>query len=171
MFLEAIALIRTMPCLAEPGRIIVMGKPSQELTDVLPYLAVLPNVISYNPNTASLTFRRQPGFITLLEDRVFITQVKDIEEGLELLSTLVDAINATWDHRHELKPVMEPRRTPRLLDVWSLLPKTNCRQCGEATCMSFAAALLQSKRKLQDCTPLMTEDTFIDQRTTLAALL
>ena len=92
-FLQSIALERTLPCLAEPGKIIVVGKPSRSLDDVLPYLATLPNVIAYNPQAQALTLRRQPGLITLGPKRVSITQVKDPEEGLELLATLVEAIN------------------------------------------------------------------------------
>jgi ArsR family metal-binding transcriptional regulator len=33
--------------------------------------------------------------MTLYPDKVYITQVKDTEEGLELLQALVDAINTT----------------------------------------------------------------------------
>jgi len=79
MFLVAIFLIRALPCLAEPGKIIVIGKPSRPLADVLPYLATLPNIIAYNPQAHSLTFRRQPGFLTLYSDRVHITHDKDTE--------------------------------------------------------------------------------------------
>jgi ArsR family metal-binding transcriptional regulator len=49
MYLEAISLSRTTPCLAEPGKIIVTGRPSRRLDEVLPYLAALPGVIAYNP--------------------------------------------------------------------------------------------------------------------------
>lgn len=63
MFLEAITLTQTTPSLAEPGKIIVTGKPSRPLDDVLPYLATLPGVIGFNPETLTLTLRRQPGFI------------------------------------------------------------------------------------------------------------
>lgn len=171
MFLEAIALTKTLPCLAEPGKIIVVGKPSRELAEVLPYLATLPNVIGYNPAANTLTLRRQQGFITLYADRVYITQVKDVEEGLDLLPKLVDAINATWAHRDELIPRTAPHHAPRLLDLWSLLPRTNCGQCGEATCMSFAVALLQHRRQLSDCIPLATEADHADRRATLEAML
>lgn len=64
-FLESIALIRTLPCLGYPGKIIVVGRPSSPLADVLPYLAALPGVISFHPEARSLTFRRQTGLITL----------------------------------------------------------------------------------------------------------
>ena len=54
MYLESIALTRTLPCLAEPGKIIVIGKPHRSLGDVIPYLATLPGVIAFNPETRTL---------------------------------------------------------------------------------------------------------------------
>lgn len=171
MYLESIALTRTLPCLAEPGKIIVIGKPSHPLDEIIPYLATLPGVIAYNPETRTLTFRRQPGFITLYPDKVYITQVNDADEGLELLKALVEAINTTWDHRAELVAVMAARRAPRWLDIWSLLPQTNCKRCGEATCMAFAAAILQGKRLLSECLPLLSDGAFADRKAALEAML
>ncbi len=72
-YLDSIALTRTLPCLAEPGKIIVIGKPHRSLDEVLPYLATLPGLIAYNPEARTLTFRRPVGFMTLYADRVYIT--------------------------------------------------------------------------------------------------
>ena len=149
----------------------MIGKPSQLLTEVIPYLATLPNVIVYNPVACTLTFRRPRGFLTLYADKVYITQVKDVEEGLELLNALTDAINATWAHRAELAAVTSVRKPPRWLDIWTLLPQTNCKQCGELTCMAFAAALLQQKRLLTECPLLVADPAFGEQRATLEAML
>ncbi len=84
-YLDSIALERVRPCLAELGKIIVVGKPSRSLGEVLLYLATLPNVIAYNPQARSLTLRRHPGLITLSPERVSITQVGDSDEGVTLL--------------------------------------------------------------------------------------
>ena len=70
-YLKAISLTQTLPCLAEPGKIIVIGKPDRSLDEVIPYLATLPGAIAYNPKTLALTFRRQPGFLTLCPDKVY----------------------------------------------------------------------------------------------------
>lgn len=168
---DAILLIKTLPCLAEPGKIIVIGRPNHLLDEVLPYLATLPGVIAFNPDARTLTFRRTPGFLTLYADKVYITQVENADKGLELLAALKDAINITWEQRHELTAVTKARRAPRLLDVWSLLPQTNCRQCGEATCMAFAVGLLQQKRALADCLPLQTNSDFTDRLASLEVML
>ena len=149
----------------------MIGQPSQPLTDVIPYLATLPDVIVYNPATCTITFRRQHGFMTLYADKVYITQVKDLEEGLGLLRALTEAINATWLHRTELVAVTAARSAPRLLDIWVLLPQTNCSQCGESTCMAFAAALLQQKRSISECPILVTNPTFEGRQATLEAML
>ena len=101
---------------------------------------------------------------------MYITQVRNAEEGLELLATLKDAINATWEHRCKLAAVTMARRAPRPLDVYTLLPQTNCKQCGEATCMAFAFGLLQHKRMLTDCPPLQADVAFGDRRATLEAM-
>ncbi len=170
-YLESIALTQTLPCLAEPGKIIVIGRPSQSLAEVLPYLAALPNVIVYNPYTLSLTIRRQPGLIALEPDHVSITQVVDTSEGIRLLEALKDAINATWDHRAALVAATQPRRRPRPLEAWALLPQTNCKDCGEATCMAFAFGMIQGRRELAECPVLTKTEAMHDRRLALQSLL
>ncbi len=154
MFLDSIALTRTQPCLADPGKIIVIGKPGRTLELVIPYLAALPGVIAYNPESCVLTFRRQPGFLTITPEQVMITQVIDTDEGLELLAALKEAVNSVWDQREQLTPITSRRTSARPLDIWALLPQTNCAECGEATCMAFAFLLIQGKLTLAECAPL-----------------
>ena len=37
------------------------------------------------------------------------------------------------------------------MDIFKLLPRTNCRDCGQATCLAFAMQIAQKKAKLEDC--------------------
>ena len=37
------------------------------------------------------------------------------------------------------------------LDIYKLLPKTNCKECGFSTCLAFAMALAQKKASLDKC--------------------
>jgi ArsR family metal-binding transcriptional regulator len=170
-YLDSITLTRTLPCLAEPGKIIVIGKPSHPLDEVIPYLATLPSIIAYNPDQRTLTFRRQPGFLSLQREEVYITQVKDVQEGLELLAALTESVNAVWEHRHELVAVTTSKRTPRPLDIWELLPRTNCKQCGEATCMAFAVGLIQHNRTLMECPILASDPNLSDRQVAIKAML
>jgi 4Fe-4S ferredoxin len=40
------------------------------------------------------------------------------------------------------------------LDVYKLLPKTNCKRCG-MLCMPFAVELLKGEKQPEDCPPLL----------------
>lgn len=175
-YLDWITLEKCLPCLAEPGKVIVVGKPSRSLEAVLPYLAALPGVIAWNPQALALTFRRQPGFLTLYIDKITVTQVQDAGAGLAVLEALKDAINATWDHRQELMAVTQRKRAPQHLDVYALLPQTNCKayahpQCGEASCLAFAVLLIQQQHTLEDCPILQQDPAYADRRLTLEAML
>jgi ArsR family metal-binding transcriptional regulator len=171
MYLETIYLTQTLPCLAEPGKIIVIGKPDQPLDRVLPYLANLPGVLAYNPETLTLTFRRPCGFLTIYPDKVYITQIANEQEGRQVLNDLVDAINAVWEHRSSLLPINQPKRAPNHLDIWQLLPRTNCQQCGEATCLAFAVGLNQHSRSIDECPILRADTAFAERRATLEAMI
>jgi len=43
------------------------------------------------------------------------------------------------------------------LEIFKLLPKTNCKKCGMPTCLAFAMQLTQKKAKLEDC-PYVSEE-------------
>ena len=43
------------------------------------------------------------------------------------------------------------------LDIYKLLPKTNCKDCGFSTCLAFAMALAQKKSSLDKCPHVSVE--------------
>jgi len=44
------------------------------------------------------------------------------------------------------------------IDVYKLLPKINCKECGEKNCMAFAAKLVSREKSLENCPLLLTEE-------------
>ncbi|TDA27871.1 MAG: hypothetical protein DSO01_01880 [Archaeoglobi archaeon] len=58
-----------------------------------------------------------------------------------------------------------------VLDVYNYLPKTNCKKCGEQTCMAFAVKLLNGEKDIKDCKPLFEERKYMGIRETLIAPL
>jgi len=41
------------------------------------------------------------------------------------------------------------------IEVYKMLPMTNCKECGESNCMALAAKLVNREATLQDCPPLL----------------
>jgi acetyl-CoA decarbonylase/synthase complex subunit gamma len=44
------------------------------------------------------------------------------------------------------------------IDVYKLLPKTNCKECGEENCMAFATKLVNREVTLEKCKPLLAKE-------------
>ena len=46
------------------------------------------------------------------------------------------------------------------MEIYMLLPKTNCKKCGLPTCMAFAVGHLGREKKIDECTPLIEEKKY-----------
>jgi acetyl-CoA decarbonylase/synthase complex subunit gamma len=53
---------------------------------------------------------------------------------------------------------------PSPLEIYALLDKSNCKDCGYDTCMAFATDLLERKIKVTDCTHLMQDKKQVKNR-------
>ncbi|MFW9826574.1 MAG: acetyl-CoA decarbonylase/synthase complex subunit gamma [Candidatus Thorarchaeota archaeon] len=60
---------------------------------------------------------------------------------------------------------------PSPLEVYALLDKSNCKDCGYDTCMAFATDILERKVKLQDCSHLMQDPKQLKNREKLIQLI
>jgi acetyl-CoA decarbonylase/synthase complex subunit gamma len=43
------------------------------------------------------------------------------------------------------------------IDVYKLLPRTNCKECGEENCMAFATKVVNREVPIEKCPPLLTK--------------
>jgi len=44
------------------------------------------------------------------------------------------------------------------IDVYKLLPKTNCKECGEENCMAFATKIVNREVQVDQCPPLLKKE-------------
>jgi acetyl-CoA decarbonylase/synthase complex subunit gamma len=49
------------------------------------------------------------------------------------------------------------------MEVYKYLPGTNCGDCGEKTCVAFAAKLIERTVKVEDCPPLLEEKDMYEE--------
>jgi DNA-binding CsgD family transcriptional regulator/ArsR family metal-binding transcriptional regulator len=82
------------------------------------------------------------GVAALFEDR---------DQALEFLERLLVFLNDLNSRRNSLKPNYKTWKPVPVLDIFRILPQTNCRKCGYATCMAFAAALSREKTPADGC--------------------
>jgi len=158
MLLEKIDIEHVEPCFADETKIRLIARIPVDVSELLPYLnAVLANA-TYVPERPALTFTKGPRLVTVYPRKVTIAKADDIPDAEETLSWLAERLNYVHEHRGEIEPVYEKKVKIKPLDIYGLLPQTNCRECGERGCLAFALLLLQEKHRLRDCPPLYGEE-------------
>lgn len=157
MYLNDILLQEIQPCTAQGNRIKIKAMMQRDISEIFPYLnAEIPSTV-YNRSRNWLTFRIGEKIVTLYPERLTVTKLKNETDAYETLDMIQEKINEVYENREKISPDFEMKKMPTPLDLYKLLPKTNCRKCGEMTCLAFAGKLLVSNAKLDRCEMLSKE--------------
>jgi ArsR family metal-binding transcriptional regulator len=142
-----------------------------DIREVLPYLnAVLRNGI-FHPDHPAFSWRKDGLEIAVWPNRIAVEPFETRESAKEMIEELVILVNETWEKRAEIEPDTTRRENLQPLELYRLLPKTNCKACGESTCFNFALKLAAGQVKLEQCGPVCSEDAYAEQLSQLQFLL
>lgn len=168
--LREIEITHILDCIADPTRIRVVAELSDDVSEVMPYLNAVIGKASYGHEARILHFNLEYRMITLYPRVLTMAKADDEADAHRVINWLRDLINECHRRRGEIAPSYEYRPAAKPLDVYVLLPRENCKRCGEATCMAFAFRLLQGRGVIDECA-LLGEERFALHRQALAALL
>ena len=87
------------------------------------------------------------------------------------LEGILAEINKIWMDRENLTPEHTPRKRLVAMEVYQLLPQTNCRLCSEPSCFAFASRITVGEADAEACTPLFEEEPYADKRQALLDML
>jgi ArsR family metal-binding transcriptional regulator len=162
--------IFTPPC--DPGaeRYATRARLTTDISEVLPYLNATLRGAVYLPSADALTWKKGKHSLAFHAYEIAVSNVEDREGAERELQGLIDLINSTWQRRAQIAPDYQTHQRPTSMAIYKLLPKTNCKRCGEATCYIFALKLAASQKKLSDCSPL-TEGQYAKNAAALEAVM
>ncbi len=143
---------------------------TDDISEVFPYLNATIKGCRYDPDNGTLRFAKDGRVIVLYPRQIRVTKLEDKDEARKVLDSVKELINATFDRRASIEPSYKKGDEIKFIDVYKLLPGTNCRQCGEPTCIAFANKLARQEASLNNCTPLFTEE-YQQNRESLEGLL
>jgi len=160
----------TPPC--EPGaeRFSAIARLTTDIREVLPYLNATLRGAVYNPSVPALTWTKGGQYVAFQPYQIAVSNVEDRQAGIKEVEGLVKLVNRTWERRDEIEPDYETHRRPTPMEVYKLLPGTNCKQCGQPTCFTFALKLVAAQARLEDCPPLF-EPQYADRLAQLQAIV
>mgnify|MGYP000076628767 FL=1 len=160
----------TPPC--DPGaeRYAAKAILNTDISEILPYLNATLRGAVYYASANALTWKKAGHNIAFHAFEIAVSNVEDRDGAEKELRGIIDLVNHTWERRAEITPDTSTRQRPTSMALYKLLPNTNCKQCGEPTCYTFALKLAASQKKLADCPPL-AEPQYAEKRAALEELV
>jgi len=153
MFGEA-AIVVLAPCVADPTKIRLIAHTSGDMAKVFPYMNAEMREASYNAKGPTFTFMDRYRMISMYPRRIAVAKADDIVDGWRTLEMIRCRVNDAWARRAQIEPCYEIREKPPALEIFKRLPKTNCRACGEATCLAFAVRVWMGELPASKCLPV-----------------
>lgn len=170
LLLHSFRITHVLDCVADPDKNRVIAEFSDHIDAVFPYLnAIMPHLL-YNPGANTVTIKRGERILTFYPHVAVMAKVDGAEDAAAQLDWFRTLCNDTWRRRDEIVPCYERRRLLTPFDAYWLLPRLNCKACGEATCMAFGVGLLLDSRQVAEC-PHLQEESFVEGGRRLAELL
>ncbi len=158
---EKIEIKEISPCMAEADRIKFIAQADRPLGDILSTLYLYMPNSNYSESLAMMSYKQSQRLITVFANgRVSMTYVKDRQEAERLVEELRRILNRAIVHYiSHGKPdpkLIEAKKKVNVNTVYELLPRNDCKECGEAGCYAFAVKLVNGDADLEKCRPLLT---------------
>ncbi len=169
LLLETVQITFIAPCMADDTKLRFISQFDRDISEVMPYLNATVKGAVYTPNIPTLGFQQGHRMVTLYGTRLAVGKTDEIVDTWRTMARVKDLVNRTWIDRDSIEPCMEERAKPQPLEVFKRLPGTNCRECGEPSCMAFAARLARGEAALGECPHIYLAE-YEEKRTALLTL-
>jgi ArsR family metal-binding transcriptional regulator len=158
------------PCLPGAATWSARARLQNAIDELLPYLNTRLEGAEYDHQAKILVWKDQGRSFAFRSREIKAAPARDRQEAASLIEQAVALANRTWLERGSLEPCFTNRSPPNIMRLYLLLPRTNCGQCGCATCMAFAARLRERKAQLPAC-PALGQAAHSEERRALLEML
>ena len=145
-------------CMPSSSKFNMIADLDVDLGDLLPYLAAEIRGCTYIHGTEQLNYMYEGHIIAIRPRQITVTALQDEAEAQRISEDLKNIINSVCQRRGSIIPIMRKQARLDPLTVFRELPQTNCGECGEATCLAFAARVVSSELPASLCSPLLSAD-------------
>lgn len=126
-------------------------KLDNDIRRLFPYInSVLPGS-RYHEKPEYIQFTMEGIICTLFPNEVLAAPFLDREQAVKFAEEIIGFINSVDARKDNIKPNYKKLKSGSVLDIFKILPGTNCGDCGYPTCMAFAAALMTNRTTSEKC--------------------
>jgi ArsR family metal-binding transcriptional regulator/DNA-binding CsgD family transcriptional regulator len=126
-------------------------KFDNDVTRLFPYINATVENAKFYDKPEHIQFTIEDIHCTLYPKDAIVAPFKNQDQALKFVERLIDFLNDIYVKKDTLDPNYKKFSPVSVIDIYRLLPQTNCKECGYATCMAFSAALRNSETAPDKC--------------------
>jgi DNA-binding CsgD family transcriptional regulator/ArsR family metal-binding transcriptional regulator len=126
-------------------------KFDNDVTRLFPYINATVKNAKFYDKPEYIQFTIEDIHCTLYPKDVIAAPFIDQDQALKFVKRLIDFLNDLYVKKDSLEPNYKKFSPVSVFNIFKLLPQTNCKECGYATCMAFAAAISKSETTPDKC--------------------
>lgn len=152
--IEVVEVRQLLPCIADKTKFRIIARIEPPLGGALKLLEPLFPRARYSEKIGALIVQKGNVLITIYASgNVTMTMIRSREMASELLEDLKNTINQAISKG--ITPAPREKIKVDHMEIHKYLPQTNCGECGEQSCYSFAIRLVGRETVLDKCRPLL----------------
>ncbi len=161
--------IETPGC--HPGTLIYSArfKLDGDVTGLFPYINAVEDEAIYYEKPHNIQFQLDGIRCALYPDYGAALAFENQDQAKRFINRLIDFLNDLNDKKESITPDYTPYKPIPVINIFKLLPGTNCKACGFSACMAFAASLSKGESRPDQCPDLIDPDN--ENARTLQAML
>jgi ArsR family metal-binding transcriptional regulator len=149
---DIVEIKQLIPCIADRTRFRIIARMNPPLEGALKALEPLFPRGRYSEKIGALIIQRGDVLITIYgKGNVTMTMIKGESEAEEILQGLRGTINAAIEKG--VAPVSREKVVVDHTEIYKYLPQTDCKECGEQSCYTFAIRIMAGEVELDKCKP------------------
>ncbi|MCJ7616688.1 MAG: LuxR C-terminal-related transcriptional regulator [Desulfobacterales bacterium] len=126
-------------------------KLDTDVSLLLPYINAVVNGATYYDKPPYVHFDLDGIRCALYAHDVVMASFNDEHQARQFVNRLISFLNDLYEKRNSITPNYQQYKPISVLDIYKLLPKTNCGECGFQTCMAYAGALRLRQTTTDKC--------------------
>jgi DNA-binding CsgD family transcriptional regulator/ArsR family metal-binding transcriptional regulator len=126
-----------------------------DLSSLFPYINAVADRARFYEKPVYIKFVFENRLCAFYAREGAFAPVSDMAQALEFLARLLDFIASISKRSPDIIPNHKKFKPSSALNIYRLLPGSNCGICGYKTCMAFAAALSRQYTSIVNCPHLI----------------
>ncbi len=150
--------IHTPAC--HPGTPILSAQFSfdTDVSELFPYINAAVEDAKYFDIPHYIKFTLDGVMWALYPENAAAVPFEDHSQAMEHIDRMIMFLNKLYGEKEAITPDHKKYKPVSVLEIYKVLPGTNCKECGFSACMAFAAALSKEEVSYAKCPELKTSE-------------